>query len=185
LKKDDVVVGVDGRPVATTCQAGRLIQAQKVGAQVTLDIERVGARQQVSIMTADNPDNPGVPYLGVLWTDVAYHFTPKVKVSFNTGRIAGPSAGLMFALALYDKLTPNDLTGGRKIAGTGAIQCDGAVGPIGGIQEKVSAAEAQGAEIFLAPRSEAQDAESVARDIKVVPISTLDGAIARLEDLSH
>jgi PDZ domain-containing protein len=185
LKKDDVVVEVDGHPVASTCQAGQIIQAQGVGQQVTLTIEREGARQQVSIMTADNPDNPGVPYLGVLWSDVGYHFNPKVKVTFKTGRIAGPSAGLMFALALYDKLTPNDLTGGRKIAGTGAIQCDGAVGPIGGIQEKVSAARAQGAEVFLAPQSEAQDAESIARDIRVVPISTLDDAITRLEDLSH
>jgi Lon-like protease len=185
LRKGDVVVAVDGRSIGTTCQAGQLIQSHDVGERVVLTIERGDGRERVSLVTADNPQNPGVSYLGVLWSDLHYRFNPKVQVAFETGRIAGPSAGLMFALALYDKLTPDDLTGGRKIAGTGAIQCDGAVGPIGGIQEKVSAAEAQGVQIFLAPRSETQDAESVARNIEVIPVSTLDGAITHLEDLNH
>jgi Lon-like protease len=183
LAKGDVVVGVDGHKIETTCDAGRLIQAHKVGEPLALTIERGGVRKQVRITPASNPQNPGVPYLGVLWTDIHYRFQPKVQVTFDTGRIQGPSAGLMFALALYDKLTPNDLTGGRKIAGTGAIQCDGAVGPIGGIQEKVSAAESQGAQIFLAPQSEAGDARSVAHSIQVVPISTLDSAVRYLEGL--
>jgi Lon-like protease len=183
LAKGDVVVGVDGQKVGTTCKAGQLIQTHDVGDTLSLTIVRDGTRKQVRLTIASNPDNPGLPYLGVLWTDVHYRFDPPVHVAFKTGRIAGPSAGLLFALALYDKLTPSDLTGGRKIAGTGTIQCDGAVGPIGGIQEKVSAAESAGAEIFLAPRSEAEDARAIANDIKVVSISTLDSAVRYLESL--
>jgi PDZ domain-containing protein len=185
LRKGDIVVAVDGQRVGSTCEAGRLIQTHSVGETVILTIERNGVRKQVSVTTAGNPDDEKTPYLGVLWSDVHFHFDPKVDVSFKTGRIAGPSAGLMFALALYDKLTPDDLTGGRKIAGTGAIQCDGAVGPIGGIQQKVSAAEAQGVQIFLAPQSEAKDAASVGGDIKVIPISTFQGAIAYFEKLNR
>jgi Lon-like protease len=184
LKQGDVVIAVDGHKAGTTCAAGRLVQERAVGDTVALTVERDGARRTVQIKVGSNPDNPGVPYLGVFWQDVHYRFDPTVKATFATGRIAGPSAGLLFALALYDKLTPDDLTGGRKIAGTGTIQCDGAVGPIGGIQEKVSAAQSQGAEIFLAPRSEAKDAESVAQDIKVVPISTFKGAVDYLTSLS-
>jgi Lon-like protease len=184
LRKGDVVVAVDGHKVDTTCAAGKLVQERHVGDVVALTVERDGSRKQVRIKIASNPQDPGAPYLGVFWQDLHYRFHPKVHVTFSTGKIVGPSAGLLLALSLYDKLTPGDLTGGRKIAGTGTIQCDGAVGPIGGIQQKVSAAQAQGAEIFLAPRSEAEDASSVAHDIRVVPVSTFDGAVNYLESLT-
>jgi Lon-like protease len=184
LQKGDVVVAVDGAKVGTTCAAGKLIQARGPGDTIALTVERDGSEKQVRIRIGSNPDDPGAPFLGVFWRDVHYHFDPKVQAKFATGRIAGPSAGLLFALALYDKLTPNDLTAGRKIAGTGTIQCDGAVGPIGGIEEKVSAAQAQGAEIFLAPRSETDDARKVAHDIKVVAVSNFDEAVAYLENLA-
>ncbi|MEA2508652.1 MAG: Lon-like protease [Actinomycetota bacterium] len=185
LRKGDVVVAVDGHKVDTTCAAGRLVQARSVGDVIALTVERDGSRKQVSIKVASNPQDPRAPYLGVVWQDVHYRFHPQVHVSFATGRIVGPSAGLLLALSLYDKLTPGDLTGGRKIAGTGTIQCDGAVGPIGGIQQKVSAAQSQGAQIFLAPDSEAKDALAVAHDIKVVPISSFDGAVNYLENLNR
>ncbi|MDP9224799.1 MAG: PDZ domain-containing protein [Actinomycetota bacterium] len=185
LKQGDVVVAVDGHRVGTTCAAGKLLERHAVGDTVALTIRRSGGTKTVRLKTGDNPQDPGVPYLGVLWSNLHYRFQPKVHVAFKTGRIAGPSAGLMFALALYDKLTPNDLTGGRKIAGTGAIACDGAVGPIGGIQEKVAAAEKQGAQIFLAPRSEAPDAAQVASGMKIVPVMTFDGALRYLKGLSR
>ncbi|HEX3325895.1 MAG TPA: PDZ domain-containing protein [Actinomycetota bacterium] len=185
LHKGDVVVAVDGQKVGTTCDAGKLVQARGIGETVELTVVRNGSRRQVRVKLGTNPQDSAAPYLGVFWQNLHYRFHPQVRATFSTGQIAGPSAGLLFALALYDKLTPDDLTAGRKIAGTGTIQCDGAVGPIGGIQEKVSAAESQGAQIFLAPRSEAADARSVAHDISVVPISTLDGAVTYLQNLSH
>jgi PDZ domain-containing protein len=114
---------------------------------------------------------------------VNYRFDPGFKIEFETGEIAGPSAGLMFSLALYDRLTPDDLTAGRKIAGTGTIECDGGVGPIGGIEQKVAGAQARGAEIFLAPQANSASAQAVADDIEVVPISTFGDAITYLEGL--
>ena len=72
-------------------------------------------------------------------------------VQISSGEIGGPSAGLMWALGLYDLLTPGDLTGGRTIAGTGQIALDGTVIPIGGIEEKLTAAADAGATVFLVP----------------------------------
>jgi PDZ domain-containing protein len=80
-------------------------------------------------------------------------------------------------------LTPDDLTHGREIAGTGTIQCGGEVGPIGGIQQKVAAAEDEGAAVFLAPADNAAEARAVADDIEIVPIDTFDDALSYFETL--
>jgi PDZ domain-containing protein len=89
----------------------------------------------------------------------------------------------MFTLTLYNVLSPEDLTGGRKIAGTGTINLDGTVGPIGGVKQKVAAAEAVGASYFLSPVENYEDALSVARHIKVIKIATAQQAIEFLQSL--
>jgi PDZ domain-containing protein len=94
--------------------------------------------------------------------------------------VGGPSAGLMFALTVYDLVSPGDLTGGRKIAGTGTISLDGTVGPIGGVERKVVAAELAGAEYFLSPPENYAAALAAARDIQVVRVATAEEAIAFL-----
>ena len=115
------------------------------------------------------------------------------KVTVNTDEIGGPSAGFMFSLEIYNQLTKEDLTRGYKIAGTGTISSDGTVGKIGGIEQKVVAADKAGAEIFFAPNengekdSNYQNAIVTAKDIhskmKIVPINTFDEAIDYLEKL--
>lgn len=97
--------------------------------------------------------------------------------------VGGPSVGLMFTLTVYDLLTPEDLTNGRRIAGTGTIDFDGNVGPIGGVAQKVAAAEAAGADYFLVPVANADDARSVARRIQVVEVATVEQAIEILRTL--
>jgi len=98
--------------------------------------------------------------------------------------VGGPSAGLMFTLTVYNLVTPKDLTGGRKIAGTGTIDMDGTVGPIGGVEQKVAAAEAAGAEYFLSPVENYENARAVARHIQVVKIATVEQAVEFLHSLS-
>ena len=89
----------------------------------------------------------------------------------------------MFALAIYDTITPGELTGGRYIAGTGTITSDGTVGEIGGIQQKIAGAVGQGAEVFLVPAGDcAEAAQSAEADsVQLVKISTLDDAVKALE----
>jgi len=106
-------------------------------------------------------------------------------VEISSGDVGGPSAGLMFALGLYDTLTPEDLTGGRTIAGTGAIGLDGSVGPIGGITDKVVAAERAGASVFLVPEDNMGDLEGIdTGDMQLISVASFDDALNALRDLT-
>jgi PDZ domain-containing protein len=183
LEPGDVIVSVDGQSVETPCDVGRAVDAVEIGDEISIVVRRDGKTQETTFRTITNPEDPKSAFLGIAMEPINYRFDPGVKVEFATGEIAGPSAGLMFSLALYDRLTPEDLTAGRRIAGTGTIRCDGGVGPIGGIEQKVAGAQNKGAEIFLAPQANFADAKAVADDIEVVPISTFDDAVAYLEGL--
>jgi Lon-like protease len=101
-----------------------------------------------------------------------------VKVTIETENIGGPSAGLMFALSIIDRLTPEDLTGGRRIAGTGEISVDREVLPIGGVAEKLVAARRQGATVFLIPKDNCPDVRGrVPSGLRLVRVATLDDAL--------
>ena len=100
---------------------------------MTVTVRRGGEKKTFELRSIAHPEDPKAAFLGIQMEEVNYRFDPGVDVEFDAGDIAGPSAGLMFSLSLYDQLTPDDLTGGRKIAGTGTIDCDGGVGPIGGV----------------------------------------------------
>ena len=113
-------------------------------------------------------------------SNINYSFEPGVDIEIDTGQIAGPSAGLMMTLAIYDRLTSSDLTRGRKVAGTGEIAPCGGVGSIGGIEQKVAGAEREGADIFLAPAANFAAAQRAARSVEVIPISSFSDAIERL-----
>jgi PDZ domain-containing protein len=180
LQPDDRIVSVDGADVSTACDVQQAIAARDPGDEVRMTVLRDGRRESLAIETAEHPMAEGLAFVGITMADVV---GDSVGVEFKTGRIGGPSAGLMFSLALYDRLTPDDLTHGRKIAGTGTIQCGGIVGPIGGIEEKVAAAENEGAEIFLAPELNYEAAEGAAGDIEVVSVATFDDAVDYLEGL--
>jgi PDZ domain-containing protein len=100
------------------------------------------------------------------------------------GDIGGPSAGMMFALGIIDKLTKLDLTAGRFIAGTGEITPGGQVQPIGGIQQKMIGARNAGATIFLTPATNCADTKgAVPKGMRLVKVSTLNQAVTYLEAL--
>lgn len=183
LREDDLIVSVENQHVETTCEVGRAIDGHEVGETVEVGVERNGEFRTFSLETVEDPSNPGSAIIGVFMEDVNRSFDPGIDVTFETGKIGGPSGGLMMTLALYDQLTPDDLTGGLKVAGTGTIACDGGVGPIGGIEQKVAGAEEAGAEIFLAPSGNAEAARRVAGEIEIVSVRNFDQALGYLEDL--
>ncbi|MFE6741326.1 S16 family serine protease [Streptomyces tubercidicus] len=111
-----------------------------------------------------------------------------IKVKLSLADVGGPSAGLMFALGIVDKLdgdgAGHDLTGGRKIAGTGTITAGGTVGAVGGVPLKTQAAKRDGATVFLVPRKECADARAeLPKGMRLIPVSTLDGAVDALKAL--
>jgi PDZ domain-containing protein len=179
LHKGDVITAVDGQPVTCKTPVGTLIKTHAPGAPVVLSVDRHGVTHQFRLKTANARGN-AVVGIGVL---ESYRFPFQVKIS--VGDIGGPSAGLMFALGIIDKLTPGDLTGGRFIAGTGEIAANGAVGPIGGIQQKLASARAAGATIFLTPAGNCPDtAGAVPQGLRLIKVSTLTGAVHDLKALA-
>lgn len=181
LREGDVILAIEGQKIETTCDVDSAMDTHAPGEQVTVTVRREGRAETITIEAGRSPTDPQAGFLGIAMSDVGYRFDSGAKVEFETGDIAGPSAGLMFSLALYDRLTPDDLTGGRPIAGTGEIACGGGVGPIGGIEQKVAGAEAEGAEVFLAPAANFEAAKAAADEIEVVRISNFGQAVEYLE----
>jgi len=180
LRTGDVITAVDGTPVNCRHDAAALIRARAPGAPVTLTVRRHGQSQTFKLRTADVG---GTPVVGV---DVGESFVFPFKVQISIGNIGGPSAGMMFALGIIDKITRANLTGGRFIAGTGEIEASGQVEPIGGIQQKMAGARAAGATVFLAPAGNCADTQgAVPAGLRVIKVSTLSGAVTALNDLRH
>jgi Lon-like protease len=177
LRSGDVISAVGGRPVTGVSQLTSLIKSQGSG-PVPLTIVRGGVTRQVQLGTSQVK---GRPVIGVV-VQPQYQFPFPVNISI--GDIGGPSAGMMFALGLIDKLTPMNLTGGRFIAGTGEISANGTVSAIGGIQQKMVGARQAGATVFLTPAGNCADtAGAVPAGLRVVKVSTLSGAVSALQAL--
>jgi PDZ domain-containing protein len=176
LKPGDVIVAVDGRPVTGQSGLSSLITAKPAGTTLRLTVLRDGKTMQLDVTSKAVG---GQPVIGVqVQEEYKFPFTVKISV----GDIGGPSAGMMFALGIVDKLTPMNLTGGRFIAGTGEITASGQVLPIGGIQQKMVGARDAGATVFLTPAANCADtAGAVPAGLEIVKVSTLTQAINDLE----
>jgi len=176
LRAGDEIVRVDGRPVSSTADVQRAIGKHEPGERVRLLVRRGKAQVDVTVGTRASSEPPARPQVGVVLRD-EFQQLP-VDLTIDTENIGGPSAGLMFALSIVDKLTPDDLTGGRKIAGTGEISMKGEVGRIGAIQEKLIAAKRQGAAIFLVPAGNCAEARRTApAGLLLVRVASLDDAL--------
>lgn len=180
LRAGDVVTSFDGAAIQDSCALQNAVLAHGDGPGAVV-VTRDGASRSISVTPADVDDGAGGtrPLLGVSTSATFdYPFTVRLRID----RVGGPSAGLMFALGIVDRLTPGALTGGRHIAGTGTICGDGRVGPIGGVVQKMAAARSAGATLFLAPRDNCDEvAGHVPGGLAVVPVSTLSDALEALE----
>jgi len=175
LHAGDVIESIDHQPVATEQAASRLLSAAKVGVPLTFEVRAAGQTHDIQVAKGSCPGTDR-PLLGIALV-AAFPFS----VDIASGDIGGPSAGLMFALGLYDALTPGDLTQSRTIAGTGTIGLDGKVGPIGGITDKVVAAERVGATEFLVPKDNMAELNGVnTGDMKLIPVGTFQEALDAL-----
>ena len=172
----DVIHAIDGTPVDSVEDARDVLDALDADARIGFDVTVDGEDEHVSLVRAPCGDEKE-PLIGVSMIE-AFPF----DVSFASGGIGGPSAGLSWALGFYDLMTPGDLTGGDTIAVTGALGPDGTVYPIGGVQEKVAAAASAGAETLILPRDDLAEArEAGDRGVRLVPVDTFDDAVAQLE----
>ncbi|MET7918992.1 PDZ domain-containing protein [Streptomyces avermitilis] len=195
LHAGDVIKAVDGTEVKAPDDVSKLVTKHKPGDDVAFTIlpakEQAAAEKskayvprtkKVTITTAKS-DDTGAPraIVGIsAGTDHTFPFTVDIKLA----DVGGPSAGLMFALGIVDKLTPDDLTGGKFVAGTGTIDDDGKVGPIGGIEMKTVGAREKGAQYFLTPKDNcAAAAKDTPEGLTLVKVNTIDDALDALKDI--
>ena len=179
LQIGDEIRSVDGVPVEKAEQVVDAVRSKPVGTTfrfvVGRQVDGADTEETIEVTSAENPDNPGTPFVGV---QIGPLYQPDFSVDFALKDIGGPSAGLMFALGIIDTLTPDSLTAGRHIAGTGTIEPDGTVGPIGGIRQKLAAARDAGAELFLMPASHCDEATGHVPDgLTVAAVGTLGEAV--------
>jgi len=177
LRQGDIIVAVDGQPTATTAALQDAIRRHHVGDSVGLSIVRDGTQQDVEVATGESLTEPGRPIIGVTISTYLFDVKLPFPVDVESDNVGGPSAGFMFALGILDAVTEGDLTRGYYVAGTGTINQDGTVGPIGGASEKAVAAEQDGAQIFLVPRDNLDDARRWVHHLQVVPVDRLDDAV--------
>jgi Lon-like protease len=176
LKTGDVIEAVDGKPVTDQTALSSMITAHPTGTALTLEVLRAGKTLTVPVASKASG---GTAVIGV---EVQEQYKFPFTVSISVGDIGGPSAGMMFALGIIDKLTPDNLTGGKFIAGTGEITASGQVQPIGGIQQKMVGARSAGATIFLTPAANCSDTTgAVPAGLRLVKVSTLSQAMSDLE----
>lgn len=183
LQAGEQIVSVAGKTTRSTTALRSTLEAISPGTRVTLGVTRNGTPRSVAVTLGRSTDGKGGA-LGIVPNNVCKApFTVDLALA---NQIGGPSAGLMFALGIIDKVGPTDLTKGRFIAGTGTIDPFGRVGPIGGIQLKMIAARAKGATVFLAPSGNCEDVKGNVPDgLKVVKVDTLHGAIEDLTKLEN
>ncbi|MEU5683999.1 YlbL family protein [Streptomyces venezuelae] len=194
LHAGDVIKKVDGKPVKEMTDVAKLVTEHKPGEPVTFTVvpvkaaaaaEKAGKEptqtDEIKIKTKAAEGDPDRAVVGIkAGTDHTYPFTIDIKLA----DVGGPSAGLMFALGIVDKLTPDDLTGGNFVAGTGTIEVNGKVGPIGGIEMKTVGARQKGAEYFLTPKGNCAAAASDVPDgLTLVKVDTIADAVKSLEKI--
>ncbi|WP_159940508.1 MULTISPECIES: PDZ domain-containing protein [unclassified Nocardiopsis] len=191
LREDDVIVAVDGVAVPTrggddpealvgSAAVVQMVGDREPGAPVELTLERDGETVEVEVTTDEGEG--GRAAVGVY---VADRMDFPVDVEITVGEIGGPSAGMMFALGIMDRLSEEGLTGGAEVAGSGTITSDGRVGGVSGIPQKMVSAHRDGAEyFFVAAESCSQVSQSAAREeLEVVRIETLTDAVEALETI--
>ena len=176
LQRDDVITSVDGVPVTSSVKLTALVQDRPAGTALTLGYTRDGKPGSARVVTA--ADEQGTPRVGV---QIKQNQPHPFDVKIDLGEIGGPSAGLMFTLGIIDKLKPEDLTGGKIIAGTGTIDDEGNVGPIGGIPQKLVGARDASAQLFLVPIGNCAEAlRNAVPGLPMAQVATVDDALAAL-----
>ncbi|MBM4764047.1 SepM family pheromone-processing serine protease [Bacillus sp. B15-48] len=194
LEVGNRIVEIDGNNFNSSTEFINYVSSKDAGETITLTVDKNGHTEKLELALQEFSDNSGRAGIGIsLIDDKELVVDPKVEV--KTDEIGGPSAGLMFSLEIYNQLIKEDLTKGYHIAGTGTISPDGNVGRIGGIEQKIVAADKAGADFFLAPSEEGgqdsnyevavQTAADINTTMKIIPVDHFDDAIFFFENLKQ
>jgi PDZ domain-containing protein len=180
LEPGDELISVNGQPVQSADEVRQALAETRPGQHVQVRYQRGPVTSTTSVTLGSRDDRES----GFLGIEPANQPDVPFQIKISLADVVGPSAGLMFALAIVDKLTPGELTGGRVVAGTGEITSDGQVGRIGGIGFKMTAAREVGASVFLVPSGNCVEASRESPDgLRLVKVDTLSDAVTALDTL--
>jgi PDZ domain-containing protein len=175
LQVGDIITAFAGTQVDSVDELRQAIKASGAGTPATVVFLRAGTPSEATVTPITSGDSV------VIGISAKAHYSFPFEVTIRLDDVGGPSAGMMFALGIIDKLTPEDLTQGYHFAGTGTIDAAGDVGPIGGIRQKLYGARNSGASYFLAPASNCSEVVGHIPDgLTVFSVETLDQALAVL-----
>jgi PDZ domain-containing protein len=184
LRSGDVIVAANGRPVRTTDALRAAVGTTNPGEAVRLRIRRDGQALERTVRTVPSPQDARRAIIGIRVSQDAQIRLPR-QVEIDLGDVGGPSAGLPFALEIYQELG-NDVDRGYRVAATGEIELDGSVGGVGGIKQKTFGVRDAGADVFLVPAGEnAATARRYAGGLRVIPVESFEQALHALKTLSE
>jgi PDZ domain-containing protein len=179
LRPGDVIVSAIGRNVASVLELRAALAAKRPGTTVRIGFRRNSKVHEATIQTVPDPQNPKRAIIGVSVSDELRVKLP-VRIKFDAGGVGGPSAGLAFALDILQELGRN-VAHGKRIAATGELALNGAVGPIGGVKQKTLGAREAGVDVFLVPAGDnAREARRYAKDLPIVPVQNFQQALRAL-----
>jgi PDZ domain-containing protein len=183
LQPQDVIVAVDGHRVLTPSDLRQQIRRAGVGSRLRVTVRRGTKQATVAMRPVADPNDRQHAVIGILVEQAADIRLP-IKVRIDLGNIGGPSAGLAFALDVMEELG-RDVDGGMRVAATGTISLNGAVGPVGGLKQKTIGARKAGVDVFLVPAGEnAREAARYADGLKIVPVNSFRQALRALATLA-
>ena len=182
LLKGDLLTTINGEQIFSASEFIATLRKYDIGEIVTIgltrDIDGIDTEIFISTELIEHIEYDNEPMVGFLATTVNERFDFPFEIDIKTGNVGGPSAGLMMALNVYNNLIPNDITNSLIVAGTGTIEIDGSVGPVGGIRQKVIAAKRAGSELILVPTANYEEASPFSTDeTAIVPVDSFEEAL--------
>ena len=189
LKKGDLINSINNTDIYSATEFIATLRTYSIGEIVSIGLLREidGIKEQIFIKTTlvEHVEYEGEPMVGFLATTVNERFDFPFEIDIKTGNVGGPSAGLMMALNVYNNLIPEDITNSMIVAGTGTIEIDGSVGPVGGIKQKIIAAKRAGAELILVPVANFEEAKPLETDkTSIVAVDSFDEALSVISQYS-
>jgi Lon-like protease len=182
LRTGDVIVEADGKKVTSVMGLRAILAKHRPGDGVRIGFRRGNRRENVTIRTVPDPENPKRALVGVSARDALQVKLP-VQIKIDAGGVGGPSAGLAFALDILQELGTN-VAHGHKVAATGELALDGTVGPIGGVKQKTLGAREAGVDVFLVPAGDnAREARRYADGLRIIPVKNFQQALRALATL--
>ena len=185
LIKNDLIVSINNELVKSVSEFISMLRTYEIGDIVNIGLIRNEQELNIETKLIEHVEYENEPMVGFLASTPNQQFIFPFEVDIKTGNVGGPSAGMMMALNVYNLLTEDDITNGKKIAGTGTIEIDGSIGPVGGVKQKVIAAKRANAGLILVPTANYEEASVFADDnTQIVAVDSFDNALNVIFDFS-